>query len=102
MMKNDMQFIFDPDKNRVLKEQRGVNFEDVIIAIEEGRVLEVRQHHNLTNYANQKLAVVEINSYAYLVPFIQQDNKIVLKTVYPSRKATALYLKNSKVSKNDH
>lgn len=42
-MKNDIKFVFDPEKNRLLKEQRGVNFEDVILAIENGHVLEIRQ-----------------------------------------------------------
>lgn len=88
-----MRFTFDAHKNSKLKAQRGVNFEDVIVAIHQGYLLDVRPHHNDTQYVNQDILVVEmINQYIYLVPCIQQEQAVELKTVYPSRKATAIYL----------
>jgi len=91
-MKNDVQFVYDPEKNLLLKKQRGINFEDVITAIEQGHLLDVKPHHNSEKYTQQDILVVEINDYVYLIPCIQQGNELVLKTVYPSRKATASYL----------
>lgn len=52
------------------------------------------EHPNSHKYHNQRLYVVELNEYAYLVPFVEQDNKIFLKTAFPSRKATKQYLKS--------
>ena len=88
----ELQYIYDVDKNRRLKEERGVNFEDVIIAIEQGHLLNIKAHHNPNKYSTQDILIVEINRYVYLVPCLQEGKQIVLKTVYPSRKATAHYL----------
>jgi uncharacterized DUF497 family protein len=90
-------YLFDPEKNKQLKEKRGVNFEDVILAIEQGYLLDVRQqHHNSIKYPNQKIIIVKIDNYAYQVPFVQEEDTIILKTVYASRKATAFYLKKDR------
>jgi hypothetical protein len=90
----DYEYIYDPEKNTKLKEERGVNFEDVILALEHGKFLDLIPHHNPSKYITQDILVVEINHYIYLVPCVQQENILILKTVYPSRRATALYLKN--------
>jgi hypothetical protein len=88
----DFQYIFDPDKNAKLKRERGISFEDVIVAIEQGYLRDVRPHHNPEKYATQDILVVEIHRYIYLVPCIQKGQLLIMKTVYPSRKATAFYL----------
>lgn len=90
----ELKYIYDTDKNQRLKEERGVNFEDVILAIEQGYLLDVKAHHNPDKYSAQDILVVEINRYIYLVPCLQKGNQLILKTVYPSRKATAYYLAN--------
>jgi len=82
------------DKNILLKKTRGISFDDCISAINEKRILKVRSHHNQEKYPDQKYFVLEINEYAYMVPFVEDDKKIFLKTVVPSRKMTKLYLKN--------
>ena len=38
------------------------------------------------------MLVLRINDYAYAVPYVETDGEIFLKTVFPSRKHTALYL----------
>ncbi len=68
-----------------------VGFEDCVIAIEEGRVLDDLPH---PTRQNQRILVLEINDYAYLVPYIIEDERIFLKTVFPSRKHHAQYLGN--------
>ncbi len=81
-------------KNELLKTERGVSFEDVQTAIQEGRILDNKVHSNKARYPNQRILIVEINDYAYLVPYVTKDEQtIFLKTIIPSRKATKDYLK---------
>ncbi len=87
---------WNEEKNRKLKEQRGISFEDVIIEIEKGHILDILEHPNQQRYAGQRIFVVEINGYAYLVPFIETEKEVFLKTVIPSRKATKKYLSRRK------
>jgi hypothetical protein len=87
---------WDTEKANTLKAddtRNNVGFEDCLIGIEEKRVLA-----KLPNpaYSNQTLYVLDINSYAYVVPFVESDQEIFLKTVFPSRKYTALYIKDRK------
>ena len=85
-------FDWDREKNELLKIERGVSFENVLVAISEGRLLDLLEHSNKERYPDQKVIVVDIDGYAYLVPFVEDKEKIFLKTVIPSRKATAVYL----------
>ena len=85
-------FDWDKEKNEWLKTERDVCFEDVIVAIEEGKLLETLEHPNKQQYSNQKLYIVNIDNYAYVVPFVENEEKIFLKTVYPSRKMTEKYI----------
>jgi uncharacterized DUF497 family protein len=87
-----LHYRWDTKKNHQLIADRSVSFEDVILALEEERLLEVLQHPNSKKYPNQKIFVVEIGGYAYYVPFIQNQNEIFLKTIFPNRKATKKYL----------
>jgi hypothetical protein len=91
-MKNALKYIYDPFKNEKLKEERGVSFEEMIAAIEIGGLLSVRPHHNQINYPLQEVLIIEWEEYVYLVPCVRQGEIYVLKTVYPSRRATARYL----------
>ena len=90
-----MIFNWNDDKNQQLKQERGISFERVVIAIEEGALLDVLQHPNQARYANQLILVVEIESYAICVPCVIQQDEYFLKTLFPSRKYTQLYLKES-------
>jgi uncharacterized DUF497 family protein len=89
-------FDWDSLKNARLKDERGVSFEEVLTALEEGRLLDDQKHPNEDKYHHQKVFVVEINSYAYLIPYVEDETKIFLKTIIPSRKATKEYLKGNK------
>jgi len=85
-------FDWDKNKNEQLKRDRDIGFEDVIQALVEGRELDRITHPNKKRYANQKILIVNIENYAYLVPFIEDEDKVFLKTVIPSRKMTKKYL----------
>ena len=66
------------------------------MAIEEGNILDIVEHINKEKYPRQKIFIVDIDHYAYLVPFVEDKESIFLKTIIPSRKLTKKYLKDSK------
>ena len=83
---------WDFQKNEKLKVERGISFEQIVMHIERGDVLDLVAHPNQDEYPGQQIIVVEINEYAYLVPFIESSEGKFLKTIIPSRKATRDYL----------
>lgn len=85
-------YIWNEEKNNQLRSERDIGFEDVQTAIEEGRLLDKIDHPNKIKYPNQKMFVVEIEHYVYLIPFVEDEEKVFLKTIFPSRKATRKYL----------
>lgn len=85
-------FRWSPEKNELLKSERGVSFESMVVAVEGGRLLDVLAHPNEKKYPGQRVLVVSHDNYAYLVPFVEDDDFFFLKTVIPSRKATRDYL----------
>ncbi len=85
-------YTWNMEKNAELIKARHISFERVIYHIERDGLLEVITHPNPTKYPNQKMFVVNISNYAYLVPFVEGDGQIFLKTIIPSRKATKKYL----------
>jgi len=82
---------WDPDKNLRLKLERGVSFEEVLFHIEASDLLDVVDHPNPDRYPGQKIYVVLIDGYIYLVAFVEAGGEIFLKTIIPSRKATRLF-----------
>ena len=87
-----MHFEWDELKNKQLKANRAVCFEDVFIAISEERLLDVLPHHNPVKYPNQMLFIVQIRGYDYYVPFVENEETIFLKNIIPSRKYQKKYL----------
>ncbi|MEB0137075.1 hypothetical protein QN362_17200 [Actimicrobium sp. CCC2.4] len=85
-------FRWSSEKNAALQMDRGISFENVVIAIESEGLLDMLIHPNQTKYPGQKIFVVAWDSYVYLVPFVEEDAFIFLKTIIPSRKATRDYL----------
>lgn len=85
-------FRWNPDKNDLLQQERGVSFESMVVAIEGGGLLDILAHPNEQKYPRQRVLVVSLDGYAYLVPFVEEDDYYFLKTVIPSRKATRDYL----------
>lgn len=89
---NNKYYDWDVKKNETLKQQRDISFEEVLVAIDEGGLLAIVKHPNNKRYPNQRVFIVSIHNYAYLVPFVEDEEKIFLKTIIPSRKATKKYI----------
>lgn len=89
-------FRWDNEKNELLKNARGVCFEQVVLLMEKGEVLDTIEHPNQEMYPGQKIAVVLIDAYAYLVPYVEHNEEIFLKTIIPSRKATNKFVREKK------
>jgi hypothetical protein len=80
------------EKNEALKNDRGISFEEIVFHIENGDELDVYPHPNQERYPNQLISVVAVNNYAYLVPYVESEQGIFLKTILPGRKATKRYI----------
>lgn len=88
-------FAWDVEKNNRLIEERGISFERIVFLIEQGGLLDIVAHHNPERYPGQKILIVNVDEYAYLVPFVESENHYFLKTIIPSRRATKQYLEDS-------
>jgi hypothetical protein len=84
------------EKSLSLKAERGVSFEEVLSAISQGGLLCVMDHPNRPKYGHQKMLVVRTRDYAYLVPYVESESEIFLKSIMPSRKATRDFLSGDK------
>jgi uncharacterized DUF497 family protein len=87
------RFSWNNERNESLKRERRVSFEEVVFHIERGDLLDILEHSNQERYPGQRIFVININDYAYLVPFMESETEVFLKTVIPSRKATSTYLR---------
>jgi len=86
-------FKWDNEKNEMLKKSRGVSFEQVVILMERADVLDTIEHPNQERYPGQKIAVINIDDYVYLVPYVEKGEELFLKTIIPSRKARNKYVR---------
>ena len=86
------EFDWDDEKNALLEKTRGVSFEDVVYHIENGDILDIVRHPNASRYPDQEIIVLNMEGYAYLVPYVERKGTRFLKTIIPSRKATKEYL----------
>ncbi len=89
-------YSWNSEKNRQLKAKRQVSFEQVVFYIERGQLLDIVEHPNQEKYRGQRIFIVNIDAYAYLVPFVETEREIFLKTIIPSRKATKKYMRGDR------
>jgi len=94
-------FTWDNEKNEKLKLERGISFEKVVLYIEHGWLLDTIKHPNRKDYSDQKIFIVNIDDYAYLVPFIENEKEVFLKTIITSRKLTKKYLREGGKNEKD-
>ena len=87
-----MVFDWSEEKNSQLKKERDISFERIVLAIDEGSILDVLEHPNKEKYKNQVLIIINIDEYAYVVPAVKEKEYWFLKTIFPSRKYTDRYL----------
>ena len=95
---NRMKFLWKEEKNELLKKHRKISFEQIVLAIENKKVVDVFEHPNQEKYKGQKYILVEYNNYVHVVPVKISDSgeECHLITVYPSRKYTDKYLRGKK------
>ena len=85
-------YSWNPNKNEFLQKERAISFEEIVLNIQLGNEVAIYDHPNTKKYPNQKISVVLIEDYAYLVPYVEDNDQIFLKTIIPSRKATKQYI----------
>ncbi len=83
-------------KNQQLILERGISFEDVVFRLQQGALLDDIEHPNADKYPDQRIFVIDIDDYVYLIPYVENRKEIFLKTVIPGRKATNQYLGETK------
>ncbi|MCU7816228.1 MAG: BrnT family toxin [Candidatus Thiodiazotropha sp. (ex Rostrolucina anterorostrata)] len=88
-------YAWNSKKNELLLQERGISFEDIVLNIHLGNEMDIYDHPNQERYPGQKISVVLVEGYAYLVPFVENKDEIFLKTIIPSRKATKHHLGES-------
>jgi uncharacterized DUF497 family protein len=88
----DKPIVWNPDKNSTLKAERGVSFEEVSDLLENDDYLDIQPHYNNHKYPNQNIFYVLIRGYVYMVPYVENEDYIFLKTIIPSRKAYKRYI----------
>ena len=86
------RFNWNTEKNEQLRTERDISFEEILFHIENGDILDILEHPNQERYGRQRIFVVSVSEYAHLVPFVEGDKEVFLKTIIPSRKATKKYL----------
>ena len=90
-----IKYKWNPDKNELLKRTRGISFEQVVLHIEQGDLIDIIDHPDQIKHNGQMILFVRIRNYMFAVPFIKDGNDWFLKTIMPSRKATKKYLEET-------
>ena len=93
------KFDWNPIKNEILKKERNISFEKIIYHLNQGDLWKISDHPNQQKYPEQKIYYIIIDNYIFIVPFVEQKDRIFLKTIIPSRKATKKYFKEIKDKK---
>lgn len=76
--------VWDEQKNSRLKLDRNISFEEISEKILNKEYIDILENPSRND---QNIFVIELNQYIYAVPFIiDQEENIILKTAYPSRK----------------
>ena len=85
-------FRWNTEQNELLVRERGITFEEIVQRIEFGAKVIRADHPDKKKYPNQKILIVDVDRYAYLVPCVIDKNEYFFKTIIPSRNTTRKYL----------
>lgn len=85
-------FDWNDEKNEWLQRVRGITFEDIVYHITHGGLLDTIEHPNQKRYPGQRAFIVDVEGYACVVPFVEDEQAVFMKTIIPSRKMTKRYL----------
>lgn len=75
------------EKNKQFQTERNLSFEAIVIALEQGKLIDIMPNPS-SHHPQQNVLVIEIDDYLVLVPFVEDEDKIFLKTAFKSRKLT--------------
>lgn len=92
-------FDWDDEKNKELVRTRGISFGEIVFWMMQNGLLDILEHPNKAKYPDQKIFIVRAENYVYLVPFVEDEQTVFLKTIIPSRKMTKKYLKDEQEGK---
>ena len=96
-----VNYSFSAEKNAHLKLTRDISFEEIVVALNNNKVLDIVDYHNQKKYPHQKIYYVEVKEYVYMVPFVRQENnRIFLKTIFASREATKNFFGKGEQNEN--
>jgi len=84
-------YLWDEEKNAILKATRGFSFNDVVYEMSQNGVLDNYKHPNSEKYPNQYIYVLSLNGYVHYVPYVIDGEDIFLKNIIPSRKLNKKY-----------
>ncbi len=87
-----MFFDWNLKKNERLKAEREISFEDIVYSIQHDGLLDILEHPKKNRFPHQRIFIVNVNDYAFIVPFVEEEGITFLKTIIPSRKMTKKYL----------
>jgi hypothetical protein len=85
-------YVWNDEKNKLLQNERGISFEDIVDAISNGELLASIKNPSSEKYSNQSVFIVNVKGYVYCVPYVEDESKVFLKTIFPSRKMKKRYL----------
>jgi len=85
-------YVWNDEKNKLLQNERGISFEDIVDAISNGELLDSIKNPSSDKYSNQSVFIVNVKGYVYCVPYVEDESDIFLKTIFPSRKMKKRYL----------
>ncbi len=90
------RFEWNSEKNKEVKRRHGISFDEIVTVIKKGKRIKTITHPNQKRYPGQKIIVIKLKEYLYAVPYIEDEEKRFLKTLYPGRKLTKLFMKERK------
>jgi uncharacterized DUF497 family protein len=96
-----MKYEWNPRKNETLKSERNISFEEIVFHLSQGDVWKIADHPNQKDYPGQKIYLVVVEGYIYMVPHVVEEEYVFLKTIIPSRKATKDYQKEVEQNENE-
>ena len=85
-------FDWSEEKNDWLRKERDVTFDEIVYHLTHDGLLDTIEHPKQTQYPGQRIFIINVEGYACVVPFVEDDKVIFLKTIIPSRKMTKQYL----------
>ena len=88
-----MRYEWNPEKNEWLKKERNISFEQIVFHLSQGDIWKTANHPDQKNHPGQRIYLVLVEDYIYMIPFVIEDEYVFLKTIIPSRKATKDYKK---------